>query len=865
MAQPRLNPSPTGSRPISELLLPVAAAVAIFTLSLLAWSALEHQKAALLNAESEFAATRVRAHLESWIRQRIEVFEHIGETLQALGHVSPEMFREATLPHLDTMSDIQAINWIDADKIIRVILPEEGNEPALGRDLAKHPEPSVSMAIHQAEITGRMTTTAVIKLLQGGQGIATYIPVIGKDGVLNGYVNGVLRIDRVVAEMETSFDLPDRYRYRLSESGTLPFHELGQSDWSTGGEMVQTLPVHVVDQEWTLEILPSTILMGALQNPANDLMLAAGSILALVIGVFLNRGLRRQRILRRDRTLGEALLSGSSRLHRVGSREELVQSVGRIVQDNLGYTHVWIQDHDPAATILNCGFPSDADPGPALCELRGVCRWESRTPGNLSTLVIPDASGLPGSPGGRLKPWTIVLIHLDELDGRPRHFGTGSFGPQGVQSPDGPGRRFLLAMCAHIAVALDRIALTEEREKSLEERRQSESRMLQAQKLESLGLLAGGLAHDFNNLLVGILGNTSLARAGIPEKDPAADLLLEAERAARRAGDLANQMLAYSGKGSFVIRAFDLGEMVREMTSLLEASISKKARMEMILMPDLPQLQGDVTQIRQVIMNLITNASEAIGGDTGTITIRTSLERTGPTGGYEPFLSASPAPGPYVSLQVSDTGCGMDEETGHRIFEPFFTTKFAGRGMGMAAVLGIIRGHRGRILVDSTPGIGSTFTILLPCSPTSASAEEEWADQDGWPDGGAGASILIVDDEEIVRNVSRRALESGGFTVHEAANGRAALELLLAEAPAVDAVLLDLTMPELDGRETLVEIERIRPGLPVILSSGYSELDAGSRLSGLSYAGFIHKPYGSEELLQMVRKLLFQSKPTEDS
>ncbi len=861
MARLRLSPSPVGRRPASEIMLPLGAAVAILALSLFAWASLKHQQKALLDAESEFAATRIRAHLEAWIEHRIGVFHHVGETLQPLEQVSPEAFIEAALPHLDTTSDIQAMNWIDTDMVIRVILPEKGNEPALGSDLSRHPERSVPEAIRQAETSGLMTRTSVIRLLQGGLGVATYTPVISeRNGVRQGYVNGVLRIDRVVAEMETEFDLPDRYSYRLSEADGEPFHQLGESPWAGGDTAVHRFPVHVVDRDWTLEIMPSTLLMDALRNPATELMLAAGSILALIVGVFLNRGLRRQRILRRDRTLGEALLTGSSRLQRVGSREELVQAVGRIVRDNLGYTRVWIQDRDTAGPILASGFPAGFDPGPELIELGDMCQWTIRHPHEPATLVIPDASALPGSPGSRLETWTVVLIGLGDADGRSRHFGTGSFGPEGVQSPDGPSRRFLLAMCAHIAVTLDRIALTEERERAAEERRVSESHMLQAQKLESLGILAGGLAHDFNNLLVGMLGNTSMARAAIPENAPATALLQEAENAARRAGDLANQMLAYSGKGRFVVRTFDLGELVREMTGLLESSLSKKAKMELILVPNVPLLEGDVTQIRQVIMNLITNASEAIGNEPGTVTIRTGIVKTCPVGGYEPFLSASPAPGPYVSLQVSDTGCGMDEKACRRIFEPFFTTKFAGRGMGMAAVLGIVRGHGGRIFVDSTPGTGSTFTVLMPISATSASVEEKSTDHASGQSG-AGASILVVDDEEIVRDVSRRALEGGGFTVHEAADGRAALELLMADAPAVDAVLLDMTMPELDGRETLMEIERIQPKLPVILTSGYSEMDASSQVSDLAYAGFIHKPYTAEELLRLVRKLLFKSGP----
>jgi PAS domain S-box-containing protein len=394
--------------------------------------------------------------------------------------------------------------------------------------------------------------------------------------------------------------------------------------------------------------------------------------------------------------------------------------------------------------------------------------------------------------------------------------------------------------------------ITEHR-RAEEERRRLEAQIQHAQKLEGLGVLAGGIAHDFNNLLVGMLGYAGLALTKLPPGVPARGYVEKIEASAQRAAELTNQMLAYSGRGTFVLRPINLFELVEDVGRLLSASVSKKATLRYHCAPDLPPIVGDPAQINQVIMNLITNASDALGDEAGIITLSVT-----PVTADRPFLARSYLDdslpeGRYVCLEVSDTGCGMDKDTLARIFDPFFSTKFAGRGLGLAAVLGIVRGHKGAIRVYSEPGKGTTFKVLLPAAPSAnepdAQAEPEGGGLRSWR--GTGV-ILVADDEEAARSVAREVFEDRGFDVLTASDGLEAVEVFRTHADEVSAVLLDLTMPVMGGKEAFEKILEIRPGVPVILSSGYTERDATTRFVKMPPAAFVQKPY---VLIELVRKL----------
>ncbi|MDQ6664314.1 MAG: PAS domain S-box protein [Acidobacteriota bacterium] len=378
-----------------------------------------------------------------------------------------------------------------------------------------------------------------------------------------------------------------------------------------------------------------------------------------------------------------------------------------------------------------------------------------------------------------------------------------------------------------------------------------EEKLRQTAKLEGLGVMAGGIAHDFNNLLTGILGNASLLTEIVPpEYLPAVEDIV---KASERAADLTHQMLAFAGKGRFQVKKLDLSNEVREILRIIKASIHKDAGVVVHLADKLPCIEGDPGQIQQLVMNLVINASDAMEGIPGTITIETKEQEVDEAYIAQTFGTGQLTPGWYVSLEVHDTGCGMSEETRAKIFDPFFTTKFAGRGLGLAAALGIVRGHKGALKVYSAVGRGSTFKVILPAvagetqKSTPAASEPRWR---------ASGTILVIDDQEIVRRVAKTTLESTGCKVLVANDGATGIELLKQFANEVSLVLLDLTMPRMDGEETMSHLRLIRPGIRVIVSSGYNEVEIIRRFTSQRFAGFIQKPYSAPGLLAKVREVM---------
>jgi PAS domain S-box-containing protein len=399
-----------------------------------------------------------------------------------------------------------------------------------------------------------------------------------------------------------------------------------------------------------------------------------------------------------------------------------------------------------------------------------------------------------------------------------------------------------------------------DRKRAEGERLEIERRMQHVQKLESLGVLAGGIAHDFNNILVAVLGYADLALSELPSSSPARESVGEIEIAARRAAELCRQMLAYSGRGKFVIELIDLGELVADTMQLLRASVSKRATLELELAETLPVIEGDATQLRQVLMNLVTNASEAVAPQAGFIRVSTGVATCDREELSKTVVGEGLPSGEYVYLEVDDNGCGMDEQTRSRIFEPFFTTKFTGRGLGMAAALGIVRGHKGTIAIRTAPGEGTTFRVFFPITALPAANSAHAATSgDSAPQWTGHGCVLLVDDEESVRGLASRMLVRLGFEVIEAANGYDALAQFERHADRISLVLLDLTMPGMDGEETFRALRRISDEVPVLMTSGFTEQEITARLAGQGLAGFLQKPYSMAGLRARVRKALEQA------
>lgn len=371
----------------------------------------------------------------------------------------------------------------------------------------------------------------------------------------------------------------------------------------------------------------------------------------------------------------------------------------------------------------------------------------------------------------------------------------------------------------------------------------------QRHRFESLGALAGGVAHDFNNLLAGIMGHAELAQLDLPPGSEAAQALEDLQLAAERATEFTGELRAYAGRGTTGTHAVRLGAVIHETYALLRPALSPRARIALDLDPALPAVRGDTARLRQAILILLTNASDALSSGEGEIVVRTSVSVIDDAWISTLAVDGGVTPGPHISVEVSDTGCGMDGETLLRIFDPFFTTKARGRGFGLAALVGTVRAHGGGIRVTSTPGCGTTFHLVLPPDP-SLPAPRATSDAHSSRATNSG-TILVVDDEVCMRDVTRRLLARAGFDVLEAADGPSAIRTFEAAHGRIQCVLLDLSMPGLDGVETYERLRSVDPLVRVVVTSGHCESQVVPRFPESGLAGFLQKPYDLSTLLRV--------------
>ncbi len=389
-------------------------------------------------------------------------------------------------------------------------------------------------------------------------------------------------------------------------------------------------------------------------------------------------------------------------------------------------------------------------------------------------------------------------------------------------------------------------------QKMAAERIESERRLQEIQKLESIGVLAGGVAHDFNNLLTAILGYTHLLRQELPPETTAQTMLARVENSARQAAELCKQLLAYAGKGNYAMRPTSLNEVIRKAADSLDSS-RPDVRVRLALGDDLPKIRGDVAQLRQLFLNLFTNATEAMEGRAGEIVIRTGAAEVSSSQLATFFPGHSFKGGSCVFVEVTDEGSGMDQATQARIFEPFFTTKFVGRGLGLPAALGIIHGHRGAISVRSQAGVGTSVQLFLPVDASSAAPLPAVGPA---RDPKATLSVLVVDDEPAIREFAGAVLSRAGFSVVTACDGAEAVGLVRGHPQAFAAVMLDLTMPRLNGEDTLRMLRELNPRLPAVLVSGYSESMVHERFAGADLVEVLSKPFAPEAVVSLMKAVI---------
>lgn len=394
--------------------------------------------------------------------------------------------------------------------------------------------------------------------------------------------------------------------------------------------------------------------------------------------------------------------------------------------------------------------------------------------------------------------------------------------------------------------------------------RESEEQLRQAAKMKAMGVLAGGLAHDFNNILSIILGNAELGIRAVDVDTKIYGTLREITTACQRTSDLCDQMLAYAGRGKFSSQTLDCNELIREFGGLLEVTLSKKTKLEYQLDDSPLIVKADKAQLGQVLMNLITNAAEAIGNDIGRILVKTVSHFYDKHDLDELFPHASLSTGQYIQVSVLDTGKGISKKTQGNIFDPFYTTKFAGRGLGLAAVQGIVNRHNGSVRLESTLGEGTTFSFLIPVA-SKTKAEIRSLQNESVTTGIDNHCILVVDDEIQVRTILAKNLEQARFKVISAENGQEAITIFKEKKDSIDCILLDFSMPDLDGEETFRALQKISPDIPVILNSGFAEQEIVDRFYGAGYADVLHKPTPTEKIIAAIQKTLANSGRIEKS
>ncbi len=744
------------------------------------------------------------------------------------GGVTEEEFVQHGGRLLRDFEYIRSIQWVDSDYVVRWMVSTPGIESIVGHRVA---DPNGDD--FEAEPRTEPSVSPVIELITGGVGFAISYPLYVEGeftGFLVGIYEGAVVMEAMLAHVATRFD--------VEVTGTMG--RLWDRPGIDGAERyVRSADVPVENQTWTITVAPSPDVVSTYRTPLPAMLLAGG----VIVAILLTTALRSAWL---GRLRNERLRQANSKLASEVTRRRQAEEAVKAARDEL-------------ASVVN-SLPAYVWSAVAQPDGSLKMRYQSH--------FIETILGRPAVTFHKRDEWN-ELIHPDDRehvleaydglvrgrideDARDYRFvrsdGEIRFIRQRVSVTETPeGRR------------LDGIALDfTELKRAEEEHTRLEARMQETQRLESLGGLAGGIAHDFNNLLVAMLGHATLAREDLAPDHPAQRSLTSIERAARRAADLCKQMLAYAGMGSVVEERIDLREVVDEMRELLRASIPSTIALHTELGDEQVGVEADPSQLRQVVLNLITNAAEAIGDGPGRIDVSVGIEDVDEAVLARSLLGETLEPGRYVVLRVRDDGCGMDDATRRRIFEPFYSTKFQGRGLGLAAVLGIVRRCRGGLGIESSPGGGTTMTVLLrpvslPIDVEAAAAASSQPPLQAEVDGGR---VLLVEDDEAARDFAATVLERAGVRVYQAADGVEGLEFFEKHHHEVQCVVLDLTMPRMDGVETARRMRSVDPDVPLILSSGYPETDALKRFGALGIARFLQKPYAPRRLAEAVREAI---------
>ncbi len=744
----------------------------------------------LLRGETIVMADQAAARLQDAVRTRLELVNQIRREWQIAPYTDRAAFERRSLSLQRQFPGYQAVSWVDPDGVIRWVVPRQPNLAAENFDL--HDHRFAGATFRRAESTGTVQVTPPLPLVQGGLGIASYFP-IRAHGKNLGYLNGVFRI-RPMVQACLRGPVLNTHSVRLAIDGRTVFaNSVERTARSERLGASAAFTIH--GRSWVLSLAPRPQQVNLTSPLLSYALLFLGLPLAAAVAWMYRIDQRRQVDLERS--------------------EERYR---RLVEDSVDVIYV----STPDGRLL--------DINPAGVELFGAASREDLLAVNVGRDLFVDAGQRRAFVNrlhrdGSVRDYRLLLRSLDGKEIVSRVSATVVRDEAGT-------------------VVSHRGILHNETEAA-----RMQDQIIRMQRMESMSNLAGGIAHDFNNILAGILGYTSLLKMKLEEPEHLRQLEI-IERSVDSATALTSQLLAFSRGDLWEKRPVDVNEVVQVTLTFLKRTIDPSVLIETDLTPGLPAVAGNRGQLQQVILNLCLNARDAMQNG-GILSVSTRVVNG--THLATPGAASPPAPD-LVRVTVSDTGQGMDAATRDRIFEPFFSTKprEKGTGLGLAVVYGIVTGHGGRILVDSAPGRGTTFTVELPTSDGVAEADQP---ADAVESTGSG-TILVVDDDATVRSALVEILESYGYATLQAEDGLQAIAAFERHRNEVDLVILDMTMPQMGGRQALERLREIAPDVRVILSTGYSRLRDGQEPLDAGVNAFLQKPYPVSELLNAIRSVL---------
>ncbi len=798
-----MSPGPLSDQNRKIFLSPLIMPLGFFLLSVVVifslWNTVRENRNRNLELETAVTAEQIKLRLEAWVDSRTAILQHMGSSIEALTTSGVGSFEDEALNIIDLYPGFQAINLIDDDWIIRIVVPTAGNEAAINKDLHNHPDPGVGQALAESLENGKIHRSPLMHLLQGKPGFATYFPVWKTDGTLFGVINGVFLMENVVNKCLSENRLKDRFAIQIFTLSHEVAYSHEPAGFPPGLENPGTqLSIRIVDKNWHLNLVPLAAANQPLLTTGSGLGMVGGILLALALSILLRAYLLR---------LGEL-------------RES--QANYKLLVDN------------------------QAD---MVIKLDSEFRAIFVSPSAVKTLGVPEKDLL-----GRR---TAEFVHPDDVHMLAKHkaiIDTGEDSPESLIVRMKSGDDWIWTSWTGSNIRDDRGNLKARISvgRDITHQREMESQLRQGQKLQAVGQLAGGVAHDFNNIIQAILGYVSFVMAELPPDSEAYADLVQAELAAERAATLTRQLLAFSRRQLLLPVLLDLNRVTAELLPMLRRLLGESIDLSFSPVSKISPVKADRGQIEQILVNLCVNSRDAIEVETGTIKIETSLVTLD-----DDFCRQHQwaEPGQWVKLNLTDSGLGMNEETLSQIFEPFFTTKETGKGtgLGLATVYGIVKQHNGLIDVESIPGQGTSFSIYLQAYNERLKPEEA---EDGTSIKPGVETVLLAEDEAMVRNLTTRILEMAGYRVFVAENGKQAHETWMQKHQEIDLVIMDMVMPRMGGHELSKLLRQDNPEIKILFISGYDSESFRTPLASRESNDLLLKPFNRASLLEKVQEIL---------